>query len=254
MIEKIVAACKDARVSDQFVMCTDDTFLKQDIWFSDLKGWHEGPMLYDAPKDLAEHRSVGIASTSVNPSRWFDYVYATGRELKLRGLPDNNYDRAHCPQPIDKSDFLRVIKTWDYRNNNYTNSNLYLNSSSVFSGENISGRNGKIYNPMPEQSIFEYLKDKVVFNVNDNGLTNTMRDILQCLFPDTSEYEIFNHSADKRKLVQEWFQNGCNYQHGLSIFIQFAPRNLQLIRFLEKKVNTNIGIIKLKSTLRLWLR
>jgi hypothetical protein len=254
MMLKIAAACKDSRVSEQFVFCTDDTFLNSDLSFADFKGWHEGPMMYDAERDLEDHRSVGERKAAMKPSDWFSFVYATGEELIRRGLPDNNYDRAHCPQPIDKKDFLQVLSGWDIINNHYTCSNLYLNSSSVFKGENIRGKNGKVYNPMSLEDLRSYLSDKIVFNVNDGGLTDLVKDELQVLFPYPSEYELFYTSTDKRQAVEQWFKNGCGYDEGVAIVATFAPRNVQLKRFLDLKKGQEIAIYKLQQTLRLWLR
>jgi glycosyltransferase involved in cell wall biosynthesis len=254
MLMKLAAACKDPRVSKRFIFCTDDTFLNKDLSFSAFTGWHCGPMMYDAQKDLEDHRSVGEKRTILKPSDWFSWVYATGYELKKRGLPDNNYDRSHCPQPVDKKEFLSILAQWDIVNNHYTCSNLYLNSSSVFKGEDIRGRNGKIYNPMTRESLREYLADKIVFNVNDRGLTEIVKNELQLLFPEPSVYELFYTSTDKRKAVETWFKNGCDYDEGLAIVTQFAPKNINLRRFLEKKKGQEIAQFKLQQTLKLWLR
>jgi hypothetical protein len=254
MLLKLAEACKDPRVSDQFIFCTDDTLLNTDLSFSDFKGWHEGAIMYDAEKDIQEHRHVGHHDSTFKPSAWYDYVYATGTELKKRGLADKNYDRAHCPQPVDKKEFLQVLAKWDIYNNAFTCSNIYLNSSTLFPGEDIRGRNGKIYNPMTPDEIRMYLADKIVFNFNDHGLTDVLQDELQVMFPDESEYELFFTSTDKRKAVEDWFKKGCNYDEGVAIVIQFAPRNVQLKRFLESKKGQEIGIHKLQQTLRLWLR
>lgn len=254
MMLKIAAACKDPRVSDQFVFCTDDTYLNTDLSFSDFKGWHEGPMIYDAQKDLEDHRSVGERTLHLRPSDWFNWMYATGNELKKRGLPDNNYDRAHCPQPVDKKDFLKVLSKWDIYHNQYTCSNLYMNSSRVFKGEDIRGKNGKIYNPMTAECLQDYLSDKIVFNVNDHGLTEVVKNELQMRFPDPSLYELFFTSINKRKAVEIWFKNGCSFDEGMAILAQFAPKNVQLRRFLEKKRGQEIGQYKLQQTLKLWLR
>lgn len=254
MLKKIKAACSHPDVSDQFVVCTDDTFLNADLKFADFKGWHEGPIMYDAEKDLKDHRSAGHSTKEIKPSRWLDFVYATGEELKRRNLPDNNYDRAHCPQPIDKKEFLSILLEWDYINNHYTNANIYQNSTSVFPGEDIKGRNGKIYNPMPADELESYLADKIVFNINDNGLNEAMKVLILLKFPEASEYELFYFSSDRRQAVQDWFKDGCNYDEGVAIFQTFAPKNVALGRFFKSKKGTTAGINKLKNTLRLWLR
>lgn len=261
MIQKIAAACKDSRVSDRFIFCTDDTFLNADLRFEDFIGWHDGPIMYNAEEDLKDHR--GSASEGVTPSSWFDWVYNTGEELKRRNLPDNNYDRSHCPQPIDSEEFLSVIKEWDFVKNRYTCSNLYLNSSSIFKGENISGYNGKVYTKMTSEELSNYLDDKLVWNINDNGLNEEVQDKLQQLYPEPSEYEVFISGSNRREMARNWFSNHLNddssdgvsiYDEGLAIIATAAPRNRRLIAFLENKRGTKAGLMKIKNTLRLWLR
>jgi hypothetical protein len=67
-------------------------------------------------------------------------------------------------------------------------------------------------------------------------------------------YELFYTSTDKRKAVETWFKNGCDYDEGLAIVTQFAPKNINLRRFLEKKKGQEIAQFKLQQTLKLWLR
>lgn len=254
MLQKLAAACRDSRVSDRFVFCLDDSFLNADLSFSDFTGWHEGKMMYHAEADLAEHRSVGLKNREITPSTWFNYVYATGEELQARGLPDNNYDRAHCPQPIDKKEFLEVLEEWDIVNNRYTCSNVYLNSTFIFPGEDIRGKNGKIYNPMTMKELRDYLSDKITFNINDHGLTDVLKDYLQELFPEASKHELFATATDKRQAVEDWFKKGCDYDEGVAIVAQFAPKNRRIQIFLSLKRGMPVGDLKLKKTLRLWLR
>lgn len=254
IIMKISQACKDKRVSENFIMCSDDTFLNRDLCFEDFTGWHEGPIIYDAGKDLEDHRKVGSSTEDLTPSNWFKFVYNTGNELKKRGLPDNNYDRAHAPQPVNKTEFLKVIKQWDFVSNNYTVKNIYLNCSQIFKGENIRGRNLKIYNPLSRAEIIEYLNGKWVWNIGKKSTTASVKDVLSQLYSEPTGYEIFMTPEDKRTAVEKWFKNGCNYHEGVAIFRQFAPKNFRLHKFFELNKNTKRGEIKLHRTLRLWMR
>ena len=253
MLQKVAAACRDSRVSENFIFNTDDTYLNRDLSFEDFTGWHEGPMMYDADKDYQDHRGGQNVKGSIKPSHWLDYVYATGLELKKRGLTDFNYDRAHCPQPVNKNEFLKVLEQWDIINNHYTCSNLYQNSSKMWPGSDIRTRNGKVYLPMKKEELTAYLADKIAFNVNDNGLTDQVKEFLHVIFPDPSEYETFTTEPNKRKAVENWFRNGCNYDEGLAIVIRFAPKNVPLRKYLENKKGSETAKIKLRKTLRLWM-
>ena len=189
MLKKITAACEDSRVSENFIKCSDDMFLNYPVRFQDFKGWHEGPIIYNVQQDLNEHLAVGSGEKKLKSSKWYEYVYATGMELKKRGLPDFNYDRAHAPQPYNKTEFLKIIKEWDYKNNQYTISNLYMNSSKIFPGEDITGFNIKFYRPVNADKLNGLLKNKIVFNCNDRGLTPQFKNLLAKKFPVQSKYE-----------------------------------------------------------------
>lgn len=254
MMQKIAAACDCPKVSDDFIFFTDDIYLNKDLVFSDFKGWHEGPILYDAAIDSSDHRKIGAKTTLNRIGNWFLYVYNTGDELKKRGFSDFNYDRAHCCQPINKTEYLEIMKQWDIEHNNYTCSNIYQNCTQLFDGEDIRGRNLKIYNPLSPFELREHVNDKWVWNFSDKGLNNSIRNYLQELYPEPSEYEIIVPGTTRKEAAENWFNNGCNYDEGVVIFATLAPKNRRLLLFFEKKRKNILGDKKLKQTLKIWLR
>jgi GT2 family glycosyltransferase len=252
MAIKLLAACKDPRVSENFIFCYDDTALLKPLKAEDFKGWHEGPIMYDASVDIADHRSAS-PNASQHSSEWFDYVYATGRELQKRSLPDNNYDKAHCPQPINKTEFLKVMQQWNMWDNQFTVCNVYCNSSQIFKGENIRGRNLKIYGELTTEEITLMATGKDCINYNDRGLCDNFKSWLYAKFPEGSMFEVFSTGDTKRQAVEQWIKSGYNYEEGIEIFRRFAPRNQRLLKYFEMKRNNEISDKKLKYTLQLWL-
>lgn len=250
MAIKVKAACNDKRVSDNFILCTDDTLLLRDLKKEDFTGWHDGPISYDIATDLKEHK--GIDTMPVNISDWFGYVYATGKELKRRELPDMNYDRAHCPQPINKTEFLEVMKEWDMYGNHYTLSNIYNNSTKVFKGK--KAKNIKLYSPVDVYDLSKMVKGRDCLNYNDAGLDYNLKQWLNTNFSTASPYEVFVTDTDRRTTVEKWFEKGCNYEDGLQIFKYFAPKNRLLIKYFDIRRNNEQADRKLKHTLQLWLR
>jgi hypothetical protein len=188
------------------------------------------------------------------PGSWFDYVYNTGNELKKRGLPDNNYDRAHSPQPINKQEFIEVMGQWDMVKHHYTISNIYNNSSKVFKGENIRGRNLKVYGTATPEQLDKLSENKICMNYSDPSLDENMKEWLSRRFPEPSEFEVFITPQSRRQAVENWFKSGCNYDEGAFIFQHFAPKNGRLIKFFRLRRGTELGNIMLKKTLRLWMR
>lgn len=254
MMLKIMAACKDPRVSENFVLCTDDTILLRDLQFKYFTGWHEGPMFYDATADQRDHMAAVFNPQMKKPGGWFEFCYNTGRELKKRGLPDNNYDRAHSPQPINKQEFIEVMKTWDMVGNHYTVSNIYNNSSKLFKGENIRGRNLKVYGPASANQLDEITEGKWCMNYSDPSLNGDMKGWLHKRFPTASDFELFNTSADRRTSAEEWIKNGMDYDTGVAIFSALAPKNFRLIKWFQINKGRIIAERKLQKTIELWMR
>ena len=248
MMMKIKAACRDPRVSDNFILCTDDTLLLSLLKFEDFKGWHDGPINYDIDTDSREH--FGGNGSAIKHSEWYQYVHATGKELKKRNLPDNNFDRAHCPQPVNKAEFLQVMSEWDMVRNHYTVSNIYNNSSKIFQGKNISGKNLKIYSPVTKEQLDQLTDGKFCMNYNDNGLEDVLKEWLYARFNVASYHESFITDPNRRITVQKWIQGGCIYDDGVKIFAFFAPKNRHLIRYFELKKGSTGAEYKLKYTLQ----
>ncbi len=253
MMLKILAACKDDRVSENFVLCTDDTLLLTPLSFSDFTGWHEGPILYNAEVDLRDHKKAVKNEQVQTPSDWFQFVYNTGMELQKRGLPDNNYDKAHSPQPINKAEFISILSEWDMINNHYTISNIYNNSSKIFQGRRISGKNLKVYGHANLSQLDDLASEKICMNYNDRALNDDFKTWLYKSLPDPSPFEVFVTDPSRRVAVQRWFEMGCDYDAGVVIFSHFAPKNQRLIRYFTLKKGDENSQKKLKNTLRLWL-
>ena len=250
MMMKIRAACMDSRVSENFILCTDDTLLLTQLTADDFKGWHDGAITYEDE----EKKIIQRDQSNMKPSEWFKWVRNTGRELRNRNLPDNNYDRAHCPQPVNKIEFTYIVAKWDMSGKNYTISNIYNNSSKLFHGENIAGKNLKVYNPVTADQLPEITAGKLCMNYNDVGLDNTLKEWLYAEFPEATKYERFITDPNRLKTVQDWFKNGCDYNDGIKIFTYFAPKNKNLQLFFERKKGDERAENKLKYTLQLWLR
>ena len=155
---------------------------------------------------------------------------------------------------LNKQEFIEVMAQWNMIENRYTISNIYNNSSKLFQGKKSKGKNLKVYGPATVEQLDELAKDKLCINYSDPSLDENMKGWLANRFSEPSKYEIFTTSLDRRTAVQEWFKNRCDYDDGVAIFQQFAPRNRSLLRFFEIKKNHALGMIKLKSTLRLWMR
>ena len=147
LIKKLIAACNDGYVSDQFIWAADDKFLYEDVSFRELCGWHYGHIEYD------------------NPTEWEKWNIKTRQELEKRGLPGNDYNGAHAFQPVDKKEFLKIIESWDWKKNTYLASNIYNNSTELFNGKDCRDFHEKIYEPLPYGDIIRELDGQYRFTL-----------------------------------------------------------------------------------------
>jgi hypothetical protein len=253
MMLKVLAACNDARVSENFVLCTDDTVLLKDLHFKDFTGWHEGKMFYDAVADQRDHMQAVFNPKMQKPSNWFQFCYNTGMELQRRGLPDNNYDRAHSPQPINKKEFAAVMDTWNMIHNRYTVSNIYNNSTKLFKGRNINGRNLKVYGPATVDELDDITRGKWCMNYSDPSLNSSMKKWLHRRFPEYSEFELTLMGPDRRIIIQEWLDSGMDYDKGVEIFAMNAPKNIRLRTWFEINRRNVKSRRKLRKVLESWM-
>lgn len=91
----LVQACRDPRVSEDFVLWNDDFFLLRPI--DRVPVMHRGP-LADV---LSYYGRLG--------GRYFQGMYATALMLELLGVTEPLSYELHVPLPMRKADFLQVI-------------------------------------------------------------------------------------------------------------------------------------------------
>jgi len=218
LIKKMILAAQDKYVSDQFIWAADDKFLCEDVTFDELCGCHMGPISY------------------LNPTEWEKWSINTREELKKRNLPYNDYNHAHAFQPVDSKEFLGVIAKWNWKKKNYTGSNIYNNSTEIFSGIDCSDIHTKIYQPLGHAEIIKLLHGKKSFNINSEGLNRAMKDTLAQLFPERTNYEVYGYDNDPYGEYLDWLEEK-KFWEGVSL-IERHTRNRQLIGFFRKKGET----------------
>lgn len=215
LIKKLLAACTDKYISNQFLWGADDKFLCEDIDFKELSGWHFGEI---------EHE---------NPIEWQQWVLNTKKELYRRELPAYDYNYAHAFQPVDKSEFLQIIDKWNWKRNQYTDMNIYHNSTKIFKGIDCRDFHTKFRSEHDRAAIMRRLHNAVSFNINAEALNDAMRQTLQELYPDKSKYEIVGFGNDPYSEYLEWCENK-NFWEGVQLIKQHT-RNYHLMRFFDKK-------------------
>ena len=217
MIEKLIQACSDIRVSDRFLFCSDDKLLLDDCQESDFNGGH-----------------FGLIKEVENPSEWQLRVYATKAELKKRGLPYFDYNKPHSIQPIDKIEFMTIMGGWDWKSNSYVGCSLYQNSSKIFRGKPIRDTHLKIKKPSDHATIMEAMNGKLSMNYAAKALNDPIKETLEVLFPDKSIYEIYGAKGTAYDEYLTWLELNQPYDMGVNMIVKYT-RNGRLIKYFQVK-------------------
>jgi hypothetical protein len=182
IMNKMVAACKDERVSNDFLMVHDDHYLLADYEAGKFPYYHMGPMNegYGQYGDTKKN-TVSILCREIN-----DQI--------------NNYD-AHCPIVFNKQRFRFTVPNvgWE-RWYGYCLKTLYCVMNGI-EGEYMDDI--KIRLPLTADGIMSMLKGRLWFSIGDRcWAPNGMKEVLQTLFPTPSKYEkqIQNSTRSLRRI------------------------------------------------------
>jgi hypothetical protein len=164
---KILAACDDDRVSEDFCFLNDDVFLLQDLDINSIPYWYSG--------DLSTYKEEGTK--------------ALIEELGWRELPTKRFD-LHQPITYNKQKFIEAVSGFHDR---CLIKSTYCNYWKI-EGEPIVDI--KVRHPHSYQWICENLPGRIYFSVGENkevsadGLNPSMWKFLDKQFPNKSKYEV----------------------------------------------------------------
>lgn len=163
---KMLEACKDSRVSDDFLMVHDDHFLLADYEVAAFPYYHMGPM-NEGQGQYGETKANTKSLLSLYP------------EIK-------NYD-CHCPIVFNKQLFMRSVAHADWSKwYGYCLKTLYCVMNGI-EGEHTEDI--KIRFPHTRGEIWAQIIDRKWFSIGDRCFENGMWDVLNELYPKPSKYE-----------------------------------------------------------------
>lgn len=168
---KMSEACKDSRVSDNFLMVHDDHFFLTDHEARAFPYYHCGPMVPNVGQ-YAETKRNTILALSIRDD--VNYVI-------------NNYD-CHCPIVFNKEKFMRSVALVDWSKwYGYCLKTLYCVMNGI-KGEYIDDI--KIRMPLKANEIKEQIAGREWFSIGDRCFKEGgMMDVLNELYPNKSKYE-----------------------------------------------------------------
>lgn len=167
IFNKIMAVCKDERVTDDFLFMNDDHYL--------LKEYEAGKFPYYYHGRLSEKRTVTDYKKTVKNTSEF--------------IGDVAYFDIHCPILYNKRKFGWLsFPDWN-KHFGYCIKTLYLayNSLSQFNTEEYADL--KISEPLTSSQIREQLTGRAWFSIGDKAFNGEIVDVLQDLYPLKSKYE-----------------------------------------------------------------
>lgn len=161
---KIIAACKDKRVSDDFLMVHDDHFLLEDYETDAFPYYHCGPLIPGEGQ----------------------YAHTKQNTISLLGEV-NNYD-THCPILFNKEKFMRSVALADWSKwYGYCIKTLYCALNGI-EGPHIEDM--KIRLPLAYDEIIGLISGRKWFSIGDRCfIRNGMKKVLQDLYSKPSKYE-----------------------------------------------------------------
>jgi hypothetical protein len=169
---KIIAACKDRRVSDNFLMVHDDHFMLEDFEASEFPYYQCGPLVPGQGQ------------------------YAHTKENTISVLGEcNNYD-THSPILFNKEKFMRSVALADWSKwYGYCLKTLYCVLNGI-EGEYYEDM--KIRLPLKYEQIIEQISGRKWFSIGDRCFVdNGMKKVLEDLYSKPSKYEICPEKQSK---------------------------------------------------------
>lgn len=161
---KMIAACKDERVSNDFLMVHDDHFLLEDFDAGTFPYYHCGPLV---------------------PGHG-QYAHTKENTISLLGQV-NNYD-THCPILFNKEKFMRTIALSDWSKwYGYCMKTLYCVLNGI-EGEQVEDL--KIRMPLQYEEVIRLIRGRKWFSIGDRSFAYGMKDVLQDLYSNPSKYEL----------------------------------------------------------------
>jgi len=162
-LHKINIACKDERVSDDFILMNDDFYIKDK---TEIKYFHQWTM----HNQLCERRA-----------RWNNWTYVNKLHLTYCLFPGWNDFSIHCPIVYNKDKFLKLQEHYDMTQG-YLLRNLYCNHYWI-KWEKIEDCKVRNLAEMPKEfpTFFSNLDSLII--------TDEFKEALNNLFPNASKYE-----------------------------------------------------------------
>jgi hypothetical protein len=207
IIGKVLAACADERLADDFLFINDDHLILQPMEVGEIPAFHKGNMLDYKPQYW-------------ELNYWRKRLKRTMETLFLKGLPAFHYD-CHTPILFNKHRFFEIMSNFDYASEiGLTMKSLYGNSEYAETGVFLTDEKRTVFKNYTLPELNERLLSCGFLSFNDQGLNKPLMYWLWKMFPEQTEYET-NDIENRLIEICRWLESDRDYQIGVQLFRKY---------------------------------
>jgi len=173
IISKLLLACFNPAISDDFLFVSDDQYLLVPMRAQDIQPYY----VYDM---------TGLPLRKGNKF-WMQCLRNTRKTLKVEGLTLYNYE-PHVPMVINKKKFIQVMKKYDWENILYPTLSLYFNNV-LKTHEQLPPNHRIFYDGLEISKHMNFINGKQFLAHSDLGLSWQLQQKIKELFPKKSKFE-----------------------------------------------------------------
>lgn len=175
LINKLILACSNERLSNSFVNMSDDMFFLKKTTLNDLK------------TPLIDNTHLNFDKPVLN--KWQTRLKRTVEVLKNKGFSNINCFEAHTPYLLDKKKYVETLLQFDYGNDlGYCGNTLYFNSINQLNYKQSTQQD--LLRLVDKQPLCNLLNSKSRFmNITNKGLSEEVKQFLKIKFPNKTIFE-----------------------------------------------------------------
>lgn len=204
IINKVLTACADLRLSNNFLFINDDHLVIKPIDVNAVPPLHKGDMRTYKP----EYWKL---------NDWRSRLKRTMEELQRQGQMTLHFD-CHTPILFNKQDFQQIMQLFAWHTDiGFTMKSLYGNIVYAENNVNLTNQKRTIFRNFTLEEINKRLEEPTFMSFNDDGLNNSLKWWLIDNFRSRSRFEK-DYPSDLVFDLYMWKLNGKKWDDGVKVF------------------------------------
>ncbi|HAN19627.1 MAG: hypothetical protein A2X13_14695 [Bacteroidetes bacterium GWC2_33_15] len=216
---KVMKACMDERISEDFLFINDDHIINAPMHVSDIGFYHCGN--FESFPETFWH-------SELHRQR----LKRTYEVLRKKGYSTFHFD-IHVPIIINKKKFLEIVPTFDFKFDiGYTMKSIYANPVvPANKKEHVGDLKIKIFNFKTLEKLKEIFESATFISYNDNGLNGYLKYFLAYYLSLPSKYETYDMEKDPVIHILEYLSiENRDYKKGVELYNKYGRNtNLKVI-------------------------